>query len=320
MELGKQWKVVAVQNDLGCYRKGAKDAWPALQKALAKEGKMCKAEITLEEDPSIFSQPPLFKSAKYIEHAQEFYNRVADAVELIMEGGDFPLVVTGSHFAGGGSLAGAKSFHNKKRMGVIWIDAHADINSPYTSFSGNMHGMPVTTGLAMIHTNHMLPQNKGEAKEVKKPWFDLCDTKGIMPKITPRDLVFIGIRDLDEKELLVLEENNIKFYNPEQMRKAGIKKMLHEVRDYLSECDVVYLSFDVDSMDPRSVSDATGTPVLGGIHLDEMDEILSGLLDGSLPVCAFEISEINPNLEKPGQNVMAEATASLIAKHIQTRI
>lgn len=316
MSQAKNWKVVAVKNDLGCYRKGAKEAWPALEKALAKEGKLYKAEITIEEDQTIYNTPPKFKSAKYIEHGIEFYDRVASAVESILEEGSIPLVVTGSHFAGGGSLAGVKSFHSDKRMGVIWIDAHADINSPLTSYSGNMHGMPVTTGLAMIHTKHMLPQAKDEAKEVRKPWFELCDTKGIMPKITPRDLVFIGIRDLDEKELAVLGENNIKGYRPEEMRKIGLKKMLEEIKEYLKECDVIYVSFDVDAMDPRSVSDATGTPVTGGLHLEEMEAIMSTLLDGDLPVGALEISEINPTLEKPGENKMAEATAKVISKHL----
>ena len=275
---------------------------------------MYKAEVILDEDKTIFDKPPKFQTAKYIEHAPEFYDRVADAVEGVLSGGNTPLVVTGSHFAGGGSLAGVKSFYSDKRMGVIWIDAHADINSPLTSYSGNMHGMPVTTGLGMIHSKHMIPQAKGESKEVKKPWFELCDTKGIMPKMTPRDLVFIGIRDLDEKELVILAESNIKGYRPEEMRKMGIRKMLEEIKEYLKECDVIYVSFDVDAMDPRTVSTATGTPVKGGIHLEEMDTILTGLFDGVLPVCALEISEINPTLEKPGKNTMAEATASLISK------
>ena len=180
----------------------------------------------------------------------------------------------------------------EKRVGVIWIDAHADLHSPYTTPSGNIHGMPLATALAVDNITKAIQTPTDDTMPL---WEMLKNIGNISPKITPQDLVFIGLRDFEEPERAFIRKNRIRVVTVPEIRKGKIKDICKQVLDYLSHCDVLYISFDIDSLDKPLVP-GTGTPVEGGLTLNEAQKMLSILLKDPRLVC-FEITEINPLLD-----------------------
>jgi arginase len=148
-----------------------------------------------------------------------------------------------------------------KKVGVIWIDAHADIHSPYTTPSGNMHGMPIACLLG--EDNRDRQQNKLDDETIEY-WDKLKSIGGINPKIEYNDLVYIAIRDYEPAEDYLLKKNKVRIFNLQEIRKKAVERIAIEALNYLDHCDVIYVSFDVDSMDSR-ISSGTGTPVPNGI-------------------------------------------------------
>ena len=138
-----------------------------------------------------------FPNAKRMEDVLKVFNRICDKVDETFQKNRFPLILAGDHSSAGGTIAGIKKANPDKRLGVIWIDAHADLHSPYTSPSGNMHGMPLATALSFDNKEHKIKELEPEVIEA---WEKLKNVGGIVPKINPEDLVFIGVRDTEESE------------------------------------------------------------------------------------------------------------------------
>ncbi len=248
-----------------------------------------------------------FPTAKRMRGVVNVYHRICDKVEDVMEKNRFPLILAGDHSSAGGTIAGIKKANPDKRLGVIWIDAHADIHSPYTSPSGNMHGMPLATALNVDNKDH---QNKHPEKEVITYWNELKNLGGIAPKISAQDLVFIGVRDTEEPEDYFISDNNIKNVSVEHVRRNGVETVSAEVMEYLKDCDIIYLSFDVDSMDCDLISYGTGTPVPNGLTEQEAGGLINHFLIDKR-VCCFEVVEINPCLDNK-QNKMAETAFRIL--------
>ena len=248
-----------------------------------------------------------FPNAKRMEDVLKVFNRICDKVDETFQKNRFPLILAGDHSSAGGTIAGIKKANPDKRLGVIWIDAHADLHSPYTSPSGNMHGMPLATALNFDNKEHKIKELEQEVIEV---WEELKNVGNAAAKINPEDLVFIGVRDTEEPEDYVIANNSIYNVSVEYVRRNGVEKVSAEVLDYLKECDILYLSFDVDSMDCDLVSYGTGTPVENGITEQEASGLINHFLIDKRVGC-FEVVEINPCLDNK-QNKMAETAFRIL--------
>ena len=252
--------------------------------------------------------------AKRIEYVVEQCQRVADAVSENLKEGYFPIVLSGDHSSALGTMSGIKSAYRDKKIGVIWIDAHADIHSPYTSPSGNIHGMPLAAAMGI--DNLECKVNDPDTITIGH-WENLKNIGVEGAKFTPEHLIYFGVRDFEEAEKFAIEKNNIRLIRVEELRYRGLDICVKEAIGKLLNCDLIYISFDVDSMDCDNISYGTGTPVPHGLLPDEVMRIFDILL-ATKKVCCIEFTEINPLLDNKG-NKMAE-TAFQVLDHITQHI
>lgn len=237
--------------------------------------------------------------AKYIDGVYQVLKNVYSTIESLRLEKLFPIVLAGDHSTAAGTIMGIKAAHPEKRLGVIWIDAHADLHTPYTTPSGNMHGMP----LAMcIQTDNRDCEANQPAEETVQYWEKIKKIGGDAPKILAKDIVFISVRDTEAPEDFLIKKYGIKNFSTEEVRKLGITKVAAEVLAVLRDCDQIYISFDVDSLD-SSISKGTGTPVANGLTVKEALELNTELIKDKR-VCCWEIVEVNPTLDS--ENLMAE--------------
>ncbi len=213
--------------------------------------------------------------------------KVRETLEL----GEFPLIFSGDHSNGAGGVAGLRNFA-KKDIGVIWVDAHADLHSPYTSPSGNMHGMPLGMALGLDHLPTVEAKNK-LTDVTKDCWGKLKQLgEGDVPKLKPENLVFIGVRDLEKEEWDIVHHYDIKYFTPSEIKEKGMPAIMKEAFSYLSKVNNIYVSFDVDALDGKFVV-GTGTPVPNGLSIQDGEEVFAACF-GEPKVKAFEVTEINP--------------------------
>jgi len=212
------------------------------------------------------------------------YERVSKAVCETLKSGLFPLVLAGDHSTAGGTIAGIKMAKPKNRLGVIWIDAHADMHSPYTTPSGNMHGMPLTTALAEDNLDNQVHNPDAQTVEL---WNKIKNIGKIQPKIHPEDIVFIALRDYEKEEEHLIKKHNIKVIPVSEVRRKGVENVVRQTLMHLSNCDDIYVSFDVDSLD-SSISRGTGTPVSNGLKEREAEDLIASFMQNH-KICCFEL-------------------------------
>ena len=236
-----------------------------------------------------------YKWAKYASPLINIYSDISNKISSILKENRFPIIFSGDHGNAYGSICGLKKSFINDEIGVIWIDAHADLHSPYTTPSGNIHGMP----LAMALNEDNLKFEIGDVdKETIKVWNKLKKIDNIYPKIKPSNIVYIGLRDTEKEEDYLISKHNIKVYSPDKIRLIGIDEVINEVKErILKNCKHVYVSFDVDSLDSEKVSSGTGTPIKNGLLIDECKDIIKSFLNWKKTKC-LEITEINPLLDK----------------------
>lgn len=240
-----------------------------------------------------------FPHAKYIDGVYQVLKNVYSTIESLRLDKKFPIVLAGDHSTAAGTIMGIKAAHPEKRLGVIWIDAHADLHTPYTTPSGNMHGMP----LAMcIQTDNLDCQVNEPTPEAVQYWEKIKKIGGDFPKINAQDIVFISVRDTEEPEDYLIKKYNIKNFTTDEVRSLGVKKVSEQALEVLKDCDQIYISFDVDSLD-SSISVGTGTPVPHGLTVEEALALNTELIKDKR-VCCWEIVEVNPTLDT--ENIMAE--------------
>jgi arginase len=248
--------------------------------------------------------------AKRIEHVVEQCTRVAQSVKKNLEAQYFPIVLSGDHSSALGTISGIKSVYQDKKVGVIWIDAHADLHSPYTSPSGNIHGMPLS---AAIGDDNLSCQINQVAPETQQHWEAMKNIGCQGAKVAPEDIIYFGVRDTEEAEDKQIEKYHIKNYKVDEIRYRGLQTCVEEAISKLSHCEVLYISFDVDSMDCDLISYGTGTPVARGFDQYEIIAIIDQIIETKKVVC-IEFVEVNPLLDTKG-NKMAE-TAFEVLEHI----
>ncbi len=256
-------------------------------------------ESIYEDDESPF--------AKHIKEIYQQCKQVASAVEdsLLMQ--NFPLVLSGDHSSAMGTISGIKSAFSDQTLGVIWIDAHADIHSPYTTPSGNMHGMPLA---AVLQEDNLPCRVNNIDDDTLTVWEKLKKIGTNKPKLEPRHLIYFGVRDTEEPEDVLMERLGIKKYKVEEVREKGLKFCIKETLARLATCDKFYVSFDVDSMDSELIADGTGTPVPKGFMPSEIVLLLQDIFRSGKVAC-LEIAEVNPLLDHQG-NRMAEVAFDIL--------
>jgi arginase len=246
-------------------------------------------------------------TAKRIHFVAAQCERLKKSIVSTMQSDFFPLVLSGDHSSALGTMAGIKSLAPSKQLGVIWIDAHADIHSPYSSPSGNIHGMPLAAALAQDHLDLKI---NDVSKETLSDWEQMKQMGGVCPMLRPEHLVYFGVRDTEPQEEAILERLEIKNYKVHEVRHRGIDLCVQEALTRLADVDLIYLAFDVDALDCDLISKGTGTPVSKGFDSLEVIKLLQGFL-ASQKVVALELCEINPLLDEKG-NRMAECTFEIV--------
>lgn len=214
---------------------------------------------------------------------------LAAKVEEIVRRGRFPLVLGGDHSIAIGTIAGVAKHY--KNMGVIWYDAHGDLNTAETSPSGNIHGMPLAVSLGMGHPL-------------------LINVAGYTPKIKIENVVIIGARALDEGEKKLIKEKGIKVYTMHEIDRMGMSKVMEETISYLKgKTDGVHLSVDLDGLDPHEAP-GVGTPVAGGLTYRESHLAMEMLAEACF-ITSAEFVEVNPILDE--KNKTASMAVALMA-------
>jgi len=245
--------------------------------------------------------------AKRINGFEFVYSSVANQVSACLSDEHFPLVLAGDHASASGTIAGIKEAYPDKRLGLVWIDAHADLHTPYTTPSGNMHGMPLA--IALCEDNMQCKSNEVDQDTVAI-WDRLKNIGFSGPKILAKDLVFIALRDFETQESALIDQHSISVIPVSQVNEEGTAQIVQQTLSILKDCEILYVSFDVDSMDPSLTSLGTGTPVKNGLTPVQAKEILVGLCEDQRVICA-EFVEINPCLDDK-MNRMAELAFGLL--------
>ncbi|WP_219226339.1 arginase [Pedobacter antarcticus] len=308
--MAKNLKIIEVKSELGAGTRGASLGVDAIKIAALDFGsRFFKKHHSIEipNENHLLLEGTGSPYAKRISGILTMVERVAEKVTETLDNQEFPIVLAGDHSTAAGTIAGIKKAFPKSRLGVIWIDAHSDLHSPYTTPSGNMHGMP----LAMVLDEDNLGAKVNDLdQETLNYWYQLKNVGNIAPKITYRDLVLISARDMEKPEESLLKKNKVKLYTTAELRKRGVERIVIETLQYLDACDLLYVSFDVDSLDPTT-SRGTGTPVAQGLTEKEAGNLMSRLL-AAQKVCCFEIVEVNPTLDR--ENQMAEHAFEILVK------
>jgi len=307
----KQIKLIEVKSEIGAGTRGASMGIDALKIAALDFGSYFfkrNKSVKVPVENRLLLEPIKNEYAKRIVGVYTVVDKLSKEVQKAVEAPNtFPIILLGDHSSSMGTVAGIKMAHPDKRLGVIWIDAHADIHSPYTTPSGNMHGMPIA---AMLDEDNMENRVNNPDEETIQYWEKLKSLGGIKPKILPSDLIYVSMRDTEVQENAIMKKLNIRNYPVSEIRAKGVERAAVEVLNYLDKCDIIHISFDVDCMDP-SISRGTGTPTKNGITEREAGNFISRLLY-SKKIVSFEVTEINPTLDK--ENLMAENAFEILQK------
>ena len=216
-------------------------------------------------------------SCKNLTAILETGEALAEAVASILEAGRFPLTLGGDHSLALGSLAGAAA--GDQRLAVIWMDAHGDLNTPETTPSGNVHGMPLAAALGLGHSAMVHLGFPGA-------------------KVQAEDVLLLGVRDLDPGERALIRDLGLKRIRVEDVRNKGLPAAVDQLTDFLAKRKGarVHLSLDIDALDAALVP-GTGTPVVGGFSLEETTTLL-GALAASRRITSLDLVELNVELDR----------------------
>lgn len=247
-------------------------------------------------------------NARYLPQITLVCTRLADMVQQAMDRGQVPLVLGGDHSVAIGTVAGVAKHFQKTgspvgvqtdgRIGMIWIDAHADMNTPETSPSGNVHGMPLACCIG-----------------VGPP--ELTHIYGFAPKIRPGNVALVGIRSVDDRERSLVQESGVRAFTMRDIDERGLRVVMEEAIEVASAGTVgFHVSFDIDSVDPQEAP-GVGTPVKGGITYREAHLAMETLCDCG-QMTSMEIVEVNPVIDEANRTALlaVELVMSAMGKQI----
>ncbi|WP_174735113.1 arginase [Mesobacillus harenae] len=275
----RKLSIIGMPMDLGQMRRGV-DMGPSAIRYAGINEKLRNLFVQIDDLGDIpIGRPELVEDPKTnlrnLDLVAEKNELLSEKIDEVIKSGSFPLILGGDHSIAIGTLAGVSKHY--KNLGVIWYDAHGDLNTADTSPSGNIHGMPLAASLGIGH----------EA---------LTSIGGYSPKIKPENTVIIGARSLDDGEKKLIKELGIKVYTMHEIDRIGMTKVMEETIEYLKgKTDGVHLSLDLDGLDP-SDAPGVGTPVIGGISYRESHLAMEMLAEADM-ITSAEFVEVNPILD-----------------------
>jgi arginase len=308
----KNIKLIEVPSEIGAGTRGASLGVDAIKIAALDYMSNFFVHFPCETVPAenkLLYEPIQSPYAKRIKGIVSMYEKVSKSVSDCIKGGFFPVLISGDHSIGGATIAGIKMAKPKSKLGVIWIDAHADLHTPYTTPSGNMHGMPLSAAINEDNKECAVHELDGETI---KYWNQLKTIGKIAPKVLPEDIVFISLRDFEREEKHLIDKYGIKVISTKEVRSKGPENIVRSVLRYLSDCTDIYVSFDVDCLD-SSISKGTGTPVNNGLKEREAEDLVSKFMQNR-KICCFEVTEVNPTLDR--ENLMAEIAFNILQRSV----
>ena len=306
MKESKREKVTMIgfPMDLGAGRRGV-DMGPSALRIAGLQSKLENLGYSVNDTGDIRieimeRQKVQISKLKYLNEILKTTKLLASKVEKVLEKGEFPLCIGGDHSMALGTIAGISSYCRRKKLklGVIWIDAHTDMNTEETTPSGNIHGMPLAASLGL-----------GNKK--------LVNLYGFSPKLEPQNCALIGIRSIDDAEKRTIKKMKIPISTMADIDKTGIYRIMIKVLKHFKESvDHIHISFDVDSVDP-TIASGVGTPVPGGLSYREAHLIMESIAECGC-MSSLEVTEVNPILDS--QNKTAVFTTDVIASSMGQRI
>lgn len=286
MEMTRKLSIIGMPMDLGQMRRGVDMGPSAIRYAGINERlkplfdeihdwgdiPVGRPEVVIDKDSNL----------RNLDLVAEKSALLAEKVDEAVQSGDFPLVLGGDHSIAIGTLTGVSKHY--KNLGVIWYDAHGDLNTAETSPSGNIHGMPLAVSMGLGHPL-------------------LTEIGGYHPKIKPENIIIIGARALDDGEKELIEEKGMKVYTMHEIDRLGMTKVMEETIAYLkANTDGVHLSLDLDGLDPTDAP-GVGTPVIGGISYRESHLAMEMLEEAGI-ITSAEFVEVNPILDEKNKTAI----------------
>ena len=300
----KTLRLVGVPMDLGAGRRGV-DMGPSAIRIAGVSNALRSLGYNVIDDgdvavPAPEAREPGDPSARYLDPIFHVCDRLRMRVRRTLEQGSVPLVLGGDHSIAIGTVSGVSEYYREKgeQLGLIWVDAHGDMNTPSSSPSGNIHGMPLATLLGIGHPR-------------------LVEMGGFAPKLRREHVCLIGIRDIDDSEREIIRESGIHAYTMRDVDERGMRAVMEEAIGFATEGTAgFHMSFDLDGMDPRDVP-GTGTPVRGGISWREAN-LLMEMVSDTGAMRSIEVTELNPVLDVRNQSgeVAVDVICSAFGKRI----
>ncbi|MGB9402414.1 MAG: arginase [Candidatus Acidiferrales bacterium] len=281
--MAEKIRIIGVPMDLGASRRGV-DMGPSAVRVAGLQTRLKQIGRQVEDIGNVpviqaEEQPYGEKHAKYLAEISETCKGLADMVRKTLEEDQMPLVLGGDHSIAAGTVAGVASYYRKKSksIGVLWLDAHGDMNTPDSSPSGNIHGMPLAAVMGYGPP-------------------ELTDLAGAKPMVEPRNVALVGIRDLDAKERKLIKEIGVHVFTMRDIDERGMREVMSEALRFTTDDTAgVVVSLDMDFVDP-SDAPGVGTPVRGGATYREAHLALEMIADSRAAV-SFELVEINPVID-----------------------
>jgi arginase len=295
----KKIRIIGVPLDLGQARRGV-DMGPSAVRVAGLEAKLEALGYVVEDKGNVPVALAETKSsgdpqAKYLKEIAETCSKEAELVIQTLEAGKSPLVLGGDHSIAAGTVSGVAEFYrrSKQRIGLLWIDAHSDINTPESSPSGNVHGMPLGAIMGLFPG-------------------PLTDMYGFCPKVKPDNVVLVGIRDVDNVERENIRKAGVHAFTMRDIDERGMRAVMEEALRLAGRNTVGYhVSLDMDWIDPEDAP-GVGTPVWGGATYREGHLAMEIIADHGR-MLSFEIVEVNPVLDERNQTAELAVELALSA-------
>jgi len=302
--MAEKIRIIGVPMDLGASRRGV-DMGPSALRVAGLQSRLKQLGRQVEDAGNIpvrqaEEQHYGEKSAKYLADIAETCKGLSETVRKTLDENLMPLVLGGDHSIAVGTAAGVASHFQKesKRVGMIWLDAHGDMNTPETSPSGNVHGMPLAAIMGFGPP-------------------ELTELAGAKPMIAPRNVAVVGVRDLDAKERRLVKESGVHVFTIRDVDERGMREVMTEALRVASDDTAgVAVSLDMDFVDP-SDAPGVGTPVRGGATYREAHLALEMIAD-SRAMVSLELVEINPVIDL--QNTTAILGVELVLSGLDKKI
>jgi arginase len=296
--------IIGAPLDLGAGRRGV-DMGPSAVRVANLNGRLAELGFQVEDLGNVpvvqrESQPECDATAKFLPQIAEICTHLAEMVDQALESGKFPLVLGGDHSIAVGTVAGvSKHFRGRgEKLGLIWMDAHTDMNTPGSSPSGNVHGMPLACCVGI-----------GPA--------ELTRIFGYAPKVDPRNVALVGIRSVDEKERDHVQASGVHVFTMRDIDERGMRSVMSEAIAVVSSGTAgFHVSLDMDAVDPREAP-GVGTPVRGGITYREAHLAMEVLGDTGR-IASIEVVEVNPVIDEANRTAIlaVELVMSAMGKRI----